>query len=243
MGNNQYNPFFDDFKNTETIYVSKRMTFNKSDLRGEGCVDKVRYVEEILSPSPVCGMLREKDQTVLHVTDGGKQKIKATLYEDPNRVTALHIARLNSETGNPFSAWQACFYGEQLKLLYNFLSRILSIDYSNPHNFKVLQGDLEQLPVQTENLFETLMPNFNLNRNNTLTSQEVSSLVTFLSSHRDFWTKAQENGLDFEDIYYSLNMKKRKKMSFYRVLQEITDKRNVEGKIVVVDPKCDKLNK
>ena len=38
-------------------------------------------------------------------------------------------------------------------------------------------------------------------------------------------------------------MKKRKKMSFYRVLQEITDKRNVEGKIVVVDPKCDKLNK
>ena len=39
------------------------------------------------------------------------------------------------------------------------------------------------------------------------------------------------------------NMKKRKKMSFYRVLQEITDKRNVEGEIVVVDSKCDKLNK
>jgi len=34
------------------------------------------------------------------------------------------------------------------------------------------------------------------------------------------------------------NMKKRKKMTFYRVLQEITDKRNVEGEIVVVDPKC-----
>ena len=33
------------------------------------------------------------------------------------------------------------------------------------------------------------------------------------------------------------NMKKRKKMTFYRVLQEITDKRNVEGEIVVVDPK------
>ena len=32
-------------------------------------------------------------------------------------------------------------------------------------------------------------------------------------------------------------------MTFYRVLQEITDKRNVEGEIVVVDPKCDKLNK
>jgi len=36
---------------------------------------------------------------------------------------------------------------------------------------------------------------------------------------------------------------KTKKMTFYRVLQEITDKRNVEGEIVVVDPKCDKLNK
>lgn len=211
MDYNQFNPY-DDARDTETVYVSKRNTYSKSFLKNGDGVDKVRYVEEILSSAPVCGLLKEKDKTILHITSGGKQKIKATVYEDPNRVTVLHIARLNKETGNPFTAWQACFYGKQLKLLYNFLSKILSIDYSNPDKFKVSQPELEKLPNKTQNLFETIAPVLEINRNKSLTGEEVSSLVTFLTSHHDFWTKAQENGLNIEDIYYSLSVKKRKKI-------------------------------
>lgn len=72
MSYNEYDPFYDDKKATDTIYVSKRNVYNGYKDEKE----KVRYVEEILEAEKMCGLLKQKKEATLHVTDGGRQKLR-----------------------------------------------------------------------------------------------------------------------------------------------------------------------
>ena len=187
MSYNEYDPFYDDKKATDTIYVSKRNVYNGYKDEKE----KVRYVEEILGAEKMCGLLKQKKEATLHVTDGGRQKIKATLYEyeDGVNVNALHIARINTSTGNPFQNWQACFWGEQIQKLYMFLSQIVEIDYSNPLRFQVKKEDYNS----NDDVFDkTVLQEF---------ENELKQLLDTIKDNKTKIEVLNDLGLDINDLY------------------------------------------
>lgn len=187
---NKYNPDYDDNKKTDTIYVSKKQEWGG------------RYVEQVNDEEERSFVVAEKDSATLYITSGGRQKIKATLLEndDGNKVPVLYVSRINVKTGKIHSSGeeQICLYPEVMERLYNFIGKIKSIDYSNPHSFKVKEDDfdnLEDSPVKgSDSYFADLKDNH----------VEGSALIKKLLQEPGLL-----KGFEIEDISKLSNIKKK----------------------------------
>lgn len=135
MSENKYNPAYDDNKFLNTIYVGKRMSWNG------------RYVELITEDSQQYFVVSEKASATLYETDGGRQKIQATVLDVEGKVPVIYISRINVKTGKIANngEHQICLYPEVAEKLYHFLGKVKSIDYTNPNSFKVAAESLEKL--------------------------------------------------------------------------------------------------
>ena len=122
MGENKYNPTYDDNKFVNTIYVGKRMDW------------KGRYVDLITEDSKQYFVVSEVASATLYETDGGRQKIQATVLDVEGKVPVIYISRINVKTGKVanYGEHQICLYPEVANNLYQFLGKIKSIDFSNP---------------------------------------------------------------------------------------------------------------
>jgi hypothetical protein len=138
MSENKYNPTYDNHKLLNTIYVSKRMKWNG------------RYVELITEDKQQCFVVSEKASATLYETDGGRQKIQATVLDAEGKVPVIYISRINVKTGKIANngEHQICLYPEVAEKLYHFLGKVKSLDYTNKNSFKVTTENLEKL---TEN--------------------------------------------------------------------------------------------
>jgi hypothetical protein len=135
MSENKYNPAYDDNKLLNTIYVGKRMDWNG------------RYVELITEDKQQFFVVTEKASATLYETNGGRQKIQATVLDAEGKVPVIYISRINVKTGTiaNYGEHQICLYPEVAEKLYQFLGKVKSIDYTNPNSFKVTAESLEQL--------------------------------------------------------------------------------------------------
>lgn len=198
-----YNPLYDDNKKEKTIYVSKRHEYKNSFTSN---VSKVRYAEEVLPENKMCGYLKEKGGFTLRISQSGKQKIQVTLYETTQEpiVSVLHIYKVNEGTGNPFKNWQACFWANEIDELYNFLTNIKRIDYSNSEHFKVPNNDILTIP-SNEKIKELIkaIPVEQL-------SDSIVDLYKKLPSHQDKLSLIDKLQLDIPDIYNSYSLKQKK---------------------------------
>ena len=135
MSESKYNPAYDDNKFLNTIYVGKRMNWNG------------RYVELITEDEQQFFVVSEKVSATLYETDGGRQKIQATVLDAEGKVPVIYISRINVKTGKIANngEHQICLYPEVAEKLYHFLGKVKSIDYTNPNSFKVSTENLEKL--------------------------------------------------------------------------------------------------
>ena len=135
MSESKYNPAYDDNKFLNTIYVGKRMNWNG------------RYVELITEDEQQFFVVSEKASATLYETDGGRQKIQATVLDAEGKVPVIYISRINVKTGKIANngEHQICLYPEVAEKLYHFLGKVRSIDYTNPNSFKVATESLEKL--------------------------------------------------------------------------------------------------
>lgn len=138
MGENKYNPSYDDNKILNTIYVGKRMNWNGRN---------GRYVELITEDESQFFVVSEKTSATLYETNGGRQKIQATVLDAEGKVPVVYISRINVKTGGIANngEHQICLYPEVAEKLFHFLGKVKSIDYSNPNGFKVSVESLEKL--------------------------------------------------------------------------------------------------
>jgi len=135
MSENKYSPDYDDNKYLNTIYVGKRMNW------------KGRYVEFITEDKRQFFVVSEKASAILYETDGGRQKIQATVLDAEGKIPVIYISRINVKTGGVANngEHQICLYPEVAEKLYHFLGKIKSIDYTNPNGFKVSAESLIEL--------------------------------------------------------------------------------------------------
>ena len=135
MSDNKYNPDYDDNKHLDTIYVGKRMKWNG------------RYVELITEDRQQYFVVSEKASATLYETNGGRQKIQASVLDAEGKVPVIYISRINVKTGNVANSGehQICLYPEVAEKLYHFLGKVKSIDYTNPNSFKVSTESLLEL--------------------------------------------------------------------------------------------------
>jgi len=135
MSENKYNPGYDDNKFLNTIYVGRRMEW------------KGRYVELITEDKQQFFVVSEKANATLYKTDGGRQKIQATVLDAEGKVPVIYISRINVKTGGIANngEHQICLYPEVAEKLYHFLGKVKSIDYSNPNSFKITAESLKEL--------------------------------------------------------------------------------------------------
>lgn len=135
MSENKYNPTYDDNKFINTIYVGKRMSWNG------------RYVELITENEQQCFVVSEIASATLYETEGGRQKIQATVLDAEGKVPVIYISRINVKTGQIANngEHQICLYPEVAEKLYHFLGKVKSIDYSDPNSFKVSADSLDRL--------------------------------------------------------------------------------------------------
>lgn len=137
MGENKYNPYYDDNKILNTIYVGRKMKWNG------------RYVELITEDKQQFFVVSEKASATLYETAGGKQKIQATVLETEKdvKVPIIYLSRINVKTGTIADSGeqQICLYPEVAEKLYHFIGKLKSIDYSNPDGFKITAERLQEL--------------------------------------------------------------------------------------------------
>ena len=137
MGENKYNPYYDDNKIVNTIYVGRKMKWNG------------RYVEMITEDEQSFFVVSEKANATLYQTAGGKQKIQASVLEAENdvKVPVIYLSRINVKTGEIACSGeqQICLYPEVAEKLYHFIGKLKSIDYSNPGSFKIPAESLQEL--------------------------------------------------------------------------------------------------
>lgn len=137
MSENKYNANYDDNKIPNTIYVSKKMSWNG------------RYVDLITEDQQRFFVVSEKENATLYESDGGRQKIQATVLETENgaQVRVIYVSRINVKTGKIACSGeqQMCLYSDVAEKLYDFIGKIKSIDYSNPSGFKINEEDFKKL--------------------------------------------------------------------------------------------------
>jgi len=143
MSENRYNPQYDDNKKTDKIYVSKMMNWKPF---------KGRYVEQFLESPTNYFVVTEKDSQILYETEGGRQKIQATLLET-GTVPVIYVSKINVKTGtvNSSGTQQMCLIPEVAEKLYNFIGKVKSISNTNHNNFKIEESDFSKLDSNVVN--------------------------------------------------------------------------------------------
>lgn len=206
MSESKYNPAYDDNKFLNTIYVGKRMNWNG------------RYVELITEDEQQFFVVSEKASATLYETDGGRQKIQATVLDAEGKVPVIYISRINVKTGKIANngEHQICLYPEVAEKLYHFLGKVKSIDYTNPNSFKVATESLEKLnenPIRgSDSYFSELRKDpkcaeiiEKLINEGAITSKDIVNtsfrkkelgVFKMLIEESDYWkTYASENGI------------------------------------------------
>jgi len=206
MSENKYNPAYDDNKFLNTIYVGKRMDWNG------------RYVELITEDNQQFFVVSEKASATLYETDGGRQKIQATVLDAEGKVPVIYISRINVKTGKIANngEHQICLYPEVAEKLYHFLGKVKSIDFTNPNSFKVATESLEKLnenPIRdSDSYFSELRKDprrgeiiQKLINEGAITSKDIVNtsfrkkqlgIFKMLIDESDYWkTYASENGI------------------------------------------------
>jgi hypothetical protein len=166
MGNNKYDPQYDDNKKSDMIYVSKKHKWNG------------RYISFINEEDKRFFVVDELINKTLYITDGGKEKIQATLLhtkDGENEVPVLYISRINVKTGiiKSKGEHQICLYPDVVEKLYNFIGKIKSLDYSNPDKFKVSFDELTKLQENPIKSSESYISNSN---------KDIKSIKIFLDA-------------------------------------------------------------
>ena len=119
-----YNPEFDDRKKLKNIYYSEPKTDEKSNI-------KKRFANMIIEEKKFLTAKIETEET-LHLTEGGRQKITAILYDinGENRMSSLYISRINNSNNKLYDngTQQISLSGDSIKVLSDFLSKVCSLE-------------------------------------------------------------------------------------------------------------------
>lgn len=152
---------YEYFKNkrTDRIYLSKTLSqkqFKKSD---DGEIQELerpfRIVSKVIDCTESHQFFKDGKQVSLRITGGQRQEITAKFYEDTRGVFTLQIQKYTVESGSPHST-NFTFIGNEISVLYNFLTNIELLPISNEQSTKLDDKFLESIVLTKEQAIHLL---------------------------------------------------------------------------------------
>ena len=111
-----------------------------------GIEDDIRIVTIVIDSEETYEMAKVKDEIILRETVGGKNIIKAKVFENSRKILVLNIQEYTSKTGNPHKLGFA-FIGDEITKLFNFIRDVQIMNFGSKRYQRLSDDDIEHIEI------------------------------------------------------------------------------------------------
>ena len=108
---------------------------------------KYRIASKVFEDSGTDCFAKIKNEVVIRRTDGGKQEIKATFYEDDRSIKTLTFQRYGLKTGNPYQSAYFSFMPDEINSIVEFLTSLKLIQFGDDMKVNLTDTELRKLLI------------------------------------------------------------------------------------------------
>lgn len=118
----------------------------------------VRLVTRAIDQTESYTFAKIKKEIVLRETLGGKNVIRATVYEDPRGISVLSIQEYTPSTGSPHKASFA-FIGEEIPKLFKFIKDVMTMQFGSQRYQRLSDVDIEHIEITDSQALQMFLHN------------------------------------------------------------------------------------
>ncbi|SOD42220.1 Shedu immune nuclease family protein [Nitrosovibrio sp. Nv4] len=189
-------------KRDDRVYLSRSLSQKSYRKTTDGEVEEFerpfRIVSKIIGCAESHQFFRDGKQVSLRITEGQRQEIKATFYEDTRDVATLQIQKYTVEGGSPHKCYFT-FIGDEISSLYNFLRNIEFLPIKDEHSTKLDDKFVESLVLTKEQALRLLSQQPQLFEE--LTRHQITARDVAVLGHRRKQV-AEFESLLFDDSHF-----------------------------------------
>ncbi len=106
----------------------------------------VRLVTRAIDQTESYTFAKIKKEIVLRETPGGKNIIRATVFEEPRGISVISIQEYTPSTGSPHKASFA-FIGEEIPKLFKFIKDVITMQFGSQRYQRLSDDDIEHIEI------------------------------------------------------------------------------------------------
>lgn len=111
-----------------------------------GELGTIRIVTRAIDQNETYEMAKEKGEIVLRTTPGGKNIIKAKVFEDSRKIHILNIQEYTAATENPHKKGFA-FVGDEITKLFNFIRDVQTMEFGAERYQRLDDDDINHIQL------------------------------------------------------------------------------------------------
>lgn len=205
----------DSYKNPKEgkTYISPPLKNSSRDVRS------IRLITRGIDQTESYTFAKVKNEIVLRETPGGKNIIRATVFEDPRNISVLSIQEFTPSTGSPHKASFA-FIGEEIPKLFKFIKDALTIQFGSKRYQRLSDDDIQHIEItdtQASQMFLNNQEIFQSVIRNGITTEDVIT-VGYRKKQLGIFEKLLAEPLYFDEV------KKQKSYSSEQLWQKFFEK-------------------
>lgn len=119
-----------------------------------------------------------KNDIALRETPGGKNIIRATVFEDPRSIKVLSIQEYTPATGNPHKIGFS-FIGDEIPKLYRFLKDVMTMHFEKKRYQVLSDDDIEHIQITDTQAYKLFLSNKEMFLNiikNKITNEDIINI-------------------------------------------------------------------
>lgn len=136
-------------------YITKRLD------KGEENPRKFRIASKVFDSEEHHEIAIENAETVIRITPGGKQEVKAIFYEDTRGVSTIIFQKFTTETGKPHRI-NFSFDSEEIRTILEFINNLKFVDLSSPNKLNVTDEELTEFLLSEDQVKKLIIHNQDL---------------------------------------------------------------------------------
>ena len=168
----------------------------------------IRLVTRAIDQSETYTYAKIENEIVLRETPGGKNVIRATVFENPRGIKVLNIQRFTSSTDSPHKSGFA-FVGEEIPKLFQFIKDVISMQFGSKRYQRISDDDIKHIEItdnQALQLFEYNRDLFTNIVRNGITTEDVVA-VAYRKNQLDVFERLLNDDSYFDDLSRIKNCK------------------------------------
>lgn len=129
-------------KRPDRVYISKSIQPRPSPSEPEP--DRTfRILSKVFDTEESHQFVTINNEVVLRITNGGRQEVKITFYDDNREIKTIAIQKFTSKDGTPHR-YSFTFRGEEIEKLYNLLHMIKHIELEGAEKVRLEENTINQ---------------------------------------------------------------------------------------------------